>query len=131
MSLSKTKPTKIYRQQCIKNVYGGEKKPRKLKIQEQSHDQIIKNIRNPFRLKKKKNEKIKDRMMRDISTLFDQEKDYHKPVRVCSFWNNKYVEYKINGDRNKTLPIKEYLDVIKPYIKDIINNIQKCDTWKI
>ena len=70
-------------------------------------------------------------MMRDISTLFYQEKDYHKPVRVCSFWNNKYVEYKINGDRNKTLPIKEYLDVIKPYIKDIINNIQKCDTWKI
>ena len=70
-------------------------------------------------------------MMRDISNLFDQEKDYHKPVRVCSFWNNKYVEYEINGDRNKTLPIKEYLDVIKPYIKDIINNIQKCDTWKI
>ena len=54
MSLSKTKPTKICRLQCIKNVYGGEKEPRKLKIQEQSHDQIIKNIRNPFRLKKKK-----------------------------------------------------------------------------
>ena len=91
MSLSKTKPTKIYSQQCLKNVYGGEKKPRKLKIQKQSHDQIIKNIRNPFR-RKKENEKIKDRMMRDIRTLFDQEKDYHKPVRVCSFWNNKYVE---------------------------------------
>ena len=26
---------------------------------------------------------------------------------------------------------KEYLDEIKPYLKDIINNLKKSDTWKI
>ena len=26
--------------------------------------------------------------------------------------------------------IREYLDKIKPYLKDI-NNLEKCDTWKI
>ena len=29
------------------------------------------------------------------------------------------------GDRNKTLTIREYLNEIRPYLKDIINNLQK------
>ena len=41
------------------------------------------------------------------------------------------MEYEINGDRNKTLSIKEYLDEIKPYLKNIINNLSKSDTHKI
>ena len=36
-----------------------------------------------------------------------------------------------NEDRNKTLSIKEYLNEIKPYLKDIINNLKKSDAWKI
>ena len=31
---------------------------------------------------------------------------------------------------NKTLSIKEYLDEIKPHLKDFINNLKKCETWK-
>ena len=58
------------------------------------------------------------------------EKDYFKLVRVGSFWNNNYIEYKSNGDRNKTF-IKDYLTEIKPYLNDIINNLKKSDTWKI
>ena len=41
------------------------------------------------------------------------------------------MEYEINVDRNKTLSIKEYLDEIKPYLKNIINNLNKSDTQKI
>ena len=33
--------------------------------------------------------------------------------------------------RNRNLSIKEYLDKIKPYLKDIIKDIQISDTWKI
>ena len=40
------------------------------------------------------------------------------------------MEYEINVDRNKTLSIKEYLDEIKPYLKNIINNLNKSDTQK-
>ena len=43
----------------------------------------------------------------------------------------QFIEYEINGDRNKTLSIKEYHDEVKPYLKVIINNIKKFDTLKI
>ena len=31
---------------------------------------------------------------------------------------------------NKTLSVKEYLDEIKPHLKDFINNLKKCETQK-
>ena len=35
------------------------------------------------------------------------------------------------GDTNKALSIEEYLDKIRPYIKDIINDLKKSDTGKL
>ena len=64
--------------------------------------------------------------------VFDQEEEvYYKPIRVGSFWITNYIEYKSNGTRNKALYVKEYLDEIKPYLKDIINNLKSSDTFKI
>ena len=54
--------------------------------------------------KKKHNERIiKDRIIRDTRKLFKQkqEKDYYKPKRVSNFWNNNYIEYESNGDKNR------------------------------
>ena len=42
----------------------------------------------------------------------------------------QYIENGGNGDRNKTLLMKGYLDEIKPYLKDLINNLRKSETWK-
>ena len=44
--------------------------------------------------------------------------------------SNNYIEYESNGDRNKTLSVEEYLDEIRPYLKDIINNLKNSDTCK-
>ena len=67
-------------------------------------------------------------MHRDIKNLFknEKEKNYHKPVRVrvSGFSSNNYVEYKIKSDR-LTLSVEEYLNKIRPYLKDIINNLKK------
>ena len=41
-----------------------------------------------------------------------------------------YIEYESNGFRNKTLSIEEYLNRINSHLKDVINNLQKSDTWK-
>ena len=41
------------------------------------------------------------------------------------------MEYESSGDRNKKLSVKEYLNEIKPNLRDIIINLQKSDTWKI
>ena len=74
---------------------------------------------------------MKDGTIRDIKNLFEQEKeDYYKPVRVVNFWSKNYTEYESNWDRNKTVSIEEYLNKAKPYLKDIINDLKKSDTWK-
>ena len=38
---------------------------------------------------------------------------------------------KSNDDKNKHLSLKQYLNKIKPYLKDIIIDLQKSSTWKI
>ena len=52
-------------------------------------------------------------------------------IRVGNFLNNNYIEYESNDDRNKNLSINKYLDKIKPYLKNIITDRQKSDSWKI
>ena len=44
---------------------------------------------------------------------------------------SNYIEYDSSGDRNKILSAEEYLNKIRSYLKDIINNLKKSDTWKI
>ena len=83
----------------------------------QSDDKIIKSI--------------EDRTIRDIQNLFKQEEDYYKPVRVGNVYINIYSKYGSNGDKNKTLSIREYLKEIKPYLKNIINNLKKYDILKM
>ena len=61
-----------------------------------------------------------------------QEKDdYYKPVRAGNFWSRNYIEYESNGNKNKTPSIEKYFTKIRPYLKYIINNLKKSDTWKI
>ena len=120
-------------------MYRSGKKLRKPKTQKKSEENKINIIRNPFILKKEKKRKkeikyriIKDRIIIYIRTLFEEiEEDYYKLKRVSNFWNNNYIEYEINGDRNKNLSLDEYLDKIKHYLSDIIIDLQESDTWKI
>ena len=80
-------------------VYGSGKKLSKPKTttKKQSEENIINSITSLF-IQNKENKEIKDRIIRDIRTLFEQEdkEDYYKPKRVSNFWNNNY-----NGDSNK------------------------------
>ena len=81
---------------------------------------------------KKKNKKIKDKLKtikitRDIRTLFEQEEeDYYKPKRVSNFWNNNYIEHESNV-KNNNLSLDEYLNKIKPYLNDILIDLQDYD----
>ena len=86
------------------------------------------------KLEKKKetnNRLIKDRIIRDIKTLFEQEEDYYKPQRVSNVLNNNYIEYENNVDQNRNLSLDEYLNKIEPYLRNIIVDLQNSDTWKI
>ena len=52
-------------------------------------------------------------------------------MRVRQFWSNNYIENESNDDRSKTLSAEEYLNKIRPYLKDIINNLKTSDTLEI
>ena len=45
--------------------------------------------------------------------------------------SSNYIECESNGGRNKTLSVEEYLNKIRPHLKDIVNDLKKADTWKI
>ena len=114
-------------------------------------ENIIKDIRNPFRLNEelnytaikdikslfrpeKKSKAIKDRILRDIKNLFEhEEENYYKPIRVTSFWCNNYTGYESNDDRSNVdlQSVEEYINNIRPYLKDIINNLKKSFKWII
>ena len=47
-------------------------------------------------------------MLEHITNLFQhEEENYYKPVRVSNFQSDNYIDYKSNGDRNKTLSVEE------------------------
>ena len=44
---------------------------------------------------------------------------------------NNYIEYISKGDEYKNLSPEEYLDIIRPYLKDLINDHKTSGEWKI
>ena len=100
------------------------------KLKKQKNYTIIKDIRNIYRLEKEI-KVIKDRIFTDIKNLFGhEEENYYKPLIINDFWSINYIEYESNSDRIKTLLVEEYLNKIRPYLKDIMNNLKKSGTWK-
>ena len=73
--------------------------------------------------------------IRELEKLFSDidNDDYYKPVFVKSSFKNNYEYYKISGDEDKKLSIKQYLYTVIPSLADLINNKKKNDRaeWKI
>ena len=67
-----------------------------------------------------------------LKLFLSQKKKHYKPVRVVNVYSKNYNKNESNGDENKTLSktIKDYLDEIKSYLKDIINNPKKSVLFK-
>ena len=64
-----------------------------------------------------------------LKLFLSQKKNYYKSVKVVNTYSKNYKKYESNGDENKTLSIKDYLDEIKSYLKDI-NNPKKPVLFK-
>ena len=93
---------------------------------------INKDIRNLFRLEKEKENCIKDEVLRDMKTLFELDgEDCCESIRTGNAFISNYIEYESNGDKDKTLSIEEYLDKIRPYLSNIINDHKTQGEWKI
>ena len=71
--------------------------------------------------------------IKDVEGLFNSPigEDYYKPTIVNVAFNNNYIEYESKGDKDKILTLNEYLDMIRPYLVDMINEHKTQSEWKI
>ena len=81
-------------------------------------------------IKKEKFDSYK--ILRDIRTFYEsEEEDYYEPVRTSDAFDNNYIEYESNGDKDKILSVKEYLDMMRQYLSGITNNHKAQGEWKV
>ena len=59
------------------------------------------------------------------------DEDYHKPIITNGAFNNNYIQYESKGNKDKILTTSEYLDMIRPYLSDIITDHKTQGEWKI
>ena len=57
--------------------------------------------------------------------------DYYKPIEGNNTFDNNYIQYESKGDKDKILSIREYLNMIRPYLVDMINYHKNQSEWKI
>ena len=61
-----------------------------------------------------------ENLLNEIAFNESIDKDYYKPIKTKSTFNGNYIEYKSKG--YKDLSPEEYLDKIRPYLSDMIND---------
>ena len=68
-----------------------------------------------------------------LDYLFNEldEVDYYEQKEVKSAFNGHYVLYESKGDKDNELALYEYFNIIRPYLKDIIDNHKARGEWKI
>ena len=68
-----------------------------------------------------------------LDYLFNEldEVDYYEPKEVKSAFNGNYVLYESKGDEDNKLAPYEHFDIIRPYLKDLIDDHKAKGEWKI
>ena len=101
------------------------------KINNNNDEDFIENIKDLFNNKLDKkinnNNNANDEFIENIRDLFSI-LDY-EPVLIKSGFDNNYLEYMSNG--NNSLSFNEYLELIKPYLYDLINVYKAKGEWKL
>ena len=85
-------------------------------------------------MKKRKNDTQKN-LKRFKNFQKDYEKKlktkYYKPIRTKGAFNNDCVKYESREDKDKNLLPKDYIDIIRPFLRDMINNNRTYGERKI
>ena len=99
---------------------------KKINTNDEDFIENIKDLSNN-KLDKKINNNTNDDFIENIRDLFSI-LDY-EPVLIKSGLDNNYLEYMSNG--NNSLSFNEYLELIKPYLYDLINVYKAKGEWKL
>ena len=97
---------------------------------------MLRNIEKYFKNFKKdltKLQKYRYNITYDLDYLFneDDQEDYYEPVEIKSAFDNSYIQYESRRDRDANLSLAEYLNIIIPYLREMIDNHKDRGKWKI
>ena len=89
----------------------------------------LKKLNNDF----KKFQKYQDNKPYGLDYLFNElnGEDYYEPREINSAFDGSYMLYESRGDKDYKLALYEYFDVIRPYLKDMIDDYKSKGEWKI
>ena len=90
-------------------------------------NKYLKNFKNDI----DKLQKYQHNITYGFDYLFNDEDDYHKLEEVKRAFDGGYILYESRGDNDARLSIDEYFNIIKPYLKDLIDDHKSKDEWKI
>ena len=132
---SKHKLSKSIKDEIRKNLYEIKNRKNLFKYGTKNTEKSLDELENfLFKTKKyyDKDDEYKG-IISDIKGLLglSNYKDYYRPVIVNGAFNNNYVMYESNGDKNKILSPNEYLDKIRSYLVDMVNDHKNKGEWKI
>ena len=62
--------------------------------------------------------------IREIENLFNEinGEDYYEPIKSNHAFDDDYIEYESRRDKDNNLLLAEYLNMIRPYLRDMIDN---------
>ena len=78
-------------------------------------------------------QKYQDNITYGLDYLFNElnGEDYYEPKEIKSAFDGSYILYESRGDRDNKLALYKYFDIIKPYLKDMIDDYKPEGEWKI
>ena len=97
---------------------------------------VLKNIERYFKKLQKDLNKIEIyqyNITSDKSHLFNEitKEDCYEPIKIKSAFDGSYIQYESRGDNDDNLSLEEYLNIIRPHLRDMINNHKAQGEWKI
>ena len=98
-----------------------------------SEDELLNAFKSsePFKDSKeiKKENRNDDEIIIDLRFLYEAEENYYESRKIKVPFGGNYVKYESNGDTGDISSIEDYLNKIRPYSSDIID--EHKDGWKI
>lgn len=64
---------------------------------------------------RKQNNENENQVLKNVSFLFEEDKDYYEPVKTKGTFDDHYSEFESNGDRYKKLSLAKYLNEMRRY----------------
>ena len=124
---------KLHNKETIYNVLKDKEQKGSLTNDEKKTLKKINRYLKNFKEDLEKLQKYQYNITYGLDYLFNElnEEDYYKPTEVKSAFDGSYMLYESKGDNDSKLSINEYFDIIKPYLRDIINNQKIKGEWKI